>query len=206
MTVKLAGNNLGVVDKCIYLAVYRPNSPELTLIDLPGLTWCPVGEQPKDIAIQIKKMIYHYITPQETVILNVMAANVDLATSESMAMSKEVDELGERTIAVVTKLDLAEKGIRNRLETGVQQLALRLGCVAVRNRSQEEVASKVSPAEARKTEDEYFRDHPELSSYYNRLSDTSSIAPFGLHLGSPNLAVLSVEQSTVREQRLFVKC
>lgn len=48
-TAKLAGRGIGVVSTPIYLSVYRAHSPDLTLVDLPGITRNPVGDQPKDI-------------------------------------------------------------------------------------------------------------------------------------------------------------
>mgnify|MGYP001792960904 CR=1 FL=1 len=63
----------------------------LTLVDLPGLTKVPVGDQPADIEIQIKEMILGYISNPNCIILAVTAANTDIATSESLKLAKEVD-------------------------------------------------------------------------------------------------------------------
>jgi energy-coupling factor transporter ATP-binding protein EcfA2 len=81
-TAKLAGRGIGVVSTPIYLSVFRANSPDLTLVDLPGITRNPVGDQPKDIYKQIKDMIYQFINPETAVILNVMPATVDFTTCE----------------------------------------------------------------------------------------------------------------------------
>ncbi len=49
-------------------------------------------------------------------------------------LSREVDPKGKRTVGVVTKVDLAEPGIKDRLEaTGADHLRLELGYVAVCN-------------------------------------------------------------------------
>lgn len=45
----------------------------------------PVGDQPKDIYDQIKKMYLRFIEPEECVILNVVPADIDFSTSESMS-------------------------------------------------------------------------------------------------------------------------
>lgn len=37
-------------------------------------------------------------------------ANVDLSTSHALAMAKKWDPTGERTIGVITKIDLMDKG------------------------------------------------------------------------------------------------
>lgn len=44
-----AGGQKNIVDKEIVLTVYAPNAPDLTVIDLPGITRNPVGDQPKNI-------------------------------------------------------------------------------------------------------------------------------------------------------------
>lgn len=82
----------------------------LTLIDLPGLTKVPVGDQPVDIEQQIRDMILTYITRDNCLILAVTAANMDLATSDALKMAKEVDPAGNRTLGVITKLDLMDEG------------------------------------------------------------------------------------------------
>lgn len=82
----------------------------LTLIDLPGLTKVPVGDQPADIEHQIRDMILTYIARETCLILAVTPANVDLATSDALKMAREVDPQGLRTIGVLTKLDLMDEG------------------------------------------------------------------------------------------------
>lgn len=63
----------------------------LTLIDLPGLTKVPVGDQPADIESQIKGMIFQFITKENCLILAVTPANTDLANSDALKLAKEVD-------------------------------------------------------------------------------------------------------------------
>ena len=66
----------------------------LTLVDLPGLTKVPVGDQPPDIEFQIKDMIMQFITRENTLVLAVTLANSDLATSDALKIAKEVDPTG----------------------------------------------------------------------------------------------------------------
>lgn len=70
----------------------------------------PIGDQPEDIENQIRNLIIKYISNPNSIILAVTAANTDMATSEAIKMSKEVDPDGRRTLAVVTKLDLMDAG------------------------------------------------------------------------------------------------
>lgn len=68
----------------------------LTLIDLPGITKVPVGDQPPDIEYQIKDMILQFISRESSLILAVTPANMDLANSDALKLAKEVDPQGNR--------------------------------------------------------------------------------------------------------------
>lgn len=72
----------------------------------------PIGDQPEDIENQIRNLIIKYISNPNSIILAVTAANTDMATSEAIKLAKDVDPDGRRTLAVVTKLDLMDAGIK----------------------------------------------------------------------------------------------
>lgn len=121
-------------------------------------------------------------------------------------MSKEVDPNAIRTIGVVTKLDLAEKGIRRKLEVGVDQLNLRLGVVAVRNRNQEENERGIGFETSRQMENMFFRSHAELATLSGEFNERrqqqlneGAGEHGGLFLGTNNLAQLL---TIIQEQRI----
>ncbi|KAF6120466.1 MX dynamin like GTPase 1 [Phyllostomus discolor] len=97
----MAGEGVGISHELISLEVSSPHVPDLTLIDLPGITRVPVGNQPPDIEYQIKTLIRKYIQRQETINLVVVPCNVDIATTEALRMAQEVDPEGDRTIEIV---------------------------------------------------------------------------------------------------------
>lgn len=66
------------------------------MIDLPGLTKVPVGDQPVDIEQQIKEMLLQFISKETCLILAVTPANTDLANSDALQISKQVDPDGKR--------------------------------------------------------------------------------------------------------------
>ena len=66
----------------------------ITLIDLPGLTKVPVGDQPADISSQIREMIFSYIERETCLILAVTPANIDIATSDALMVAKQADPEG----------------------------------------------------------------------------------------------------------------
>jgi len=59
-TDKIAGTNKGISKDPIILKVYSPDVVNLTLVDLPGMTKIPVGEQPNDIEQRIREIILTY--------------------------------------------------------------------------------------------------------------------------------------------------
>lgn len=100
------GKNAGISPQPINLRIYSPHVLTLTLVDLPGLTKVPVGDQPRDIERQIRDMVMKFIMKPNAVILAVTAANTDLANSDGLKMAREVDPEGTRTVGVLTKVDL----------------------------------------------------------------------------------------------------
>lgn len=101
---ELAGTSKGISNKPISLHIKKANAPDLTMVDLPGITRVPVHGQPENIYEQIAEIIRHYISSPESVILNVLSASVDFPTCESIRMSQQADKSGVRTLAVVTKV------------------------------------------------------------------------------------------------------
>lgn len=83
-----------VSSEAIHLKIYSPKVLNLTLVDLPGITKVPVGDQPVDIENQINTLCLHYISNPNCIILAVTPANADMATSESLKLAKEVDPEG----------------------------------------------------------------------------------------------------------------
>ena len=83
---------------------------DLTLVDLPGITKVPIKGQSADIEEQIRRMCLKFITHPNALILALTAANTDLANSDALKLARDVDSRGERTIGVVTKIDLMDEG------------------------------------------------------------------------------------------------
>jgi GTP-binding protein EngB required for normal cell division len=155
-TAEIAGSGKGISDAPITLVVRKRGVPDLTLVDLPGITRVPVQGQPEDIYDQISKIIKDYIAPKESIILNVLSATVDFPTCESIRMSQQVDRTGERTLAVVTKVDKNPEGLLEKVT--MDDVHIGLGYVCVRNRIGEETYDQARAEEAR-----LFKNHPLLS-------------------------------------------
>lgn len=162
-----AGRNVGISPAPINLRIYSPNVLTLTLVDLPGLTKVPVGDQPRDIERQIREMVLKQISKPNAIILAVTAANVDLANSDGLKLARDVDPEGQRTIGVLTKIDLMDAGTDVVDILAGRIIPLRLGYVPVVNRGQRDIENKKRIDVALKAEKEFFENHP---SYRNKAS------------------------------------
>lgn len=92
------------------LKIYSNRVVDLTLVDLPGITKVPTGDQPLDIEHKIQELCLQYITPKSAIIMAVCPANNDLANADALKIARKVDPNGERTIGVLTKLDIMDEG------------------------------------------------------------------------------------------------
>ncbi|KAF8745030.1 hypothetical protein AX14_012034, partial [Amanita brunnescens Koide BX004] len=154
------GKNAGISPQPINLRIYSPNVLTLTLVDLPGLTKVPVGDQPRDIEKQIREMLMKYISKPTCIILAVTAANVDLANSDGLKMAREVDPEGTRTIGVLTKVDLMDVGTDVVDILAGRIIPLRLGYVPVVNRGQRDIEANKAISQALENERQFFENHP----------------------------------------------
>ena len=160
LTDEVCKTNKNIIDKPIVLNVYSQTCPDLTLVDLPGVTRVPIGDQPKNIEEITKNMARRYVDDPLTIILCVIAANSDIATSDGLMLAKEIDTAGTRTLGVLTKLDIMDAGTDARKVLMNEEIPLKLGYVGVKNRSKQDLNNKISMAETSRKEKEFFKSHP----------------------------------------------
>ncbi|KAF1959190.1 dynamin-1 [Byssothecium circinans] len=167
-TARIAGNNKGINRQPINLKIYSPHVLSLTLVDLPGLTKVPIGDQPTDIEKQTRNLITEYIAKPNSVILAVSPANVDLVNSEALKLARHVDPVGRRTIGVLTKLDLMDQGTNALDILSGRVYPLKLGFIGIVNRSQQDIQTGKPLADALEAERDFFRHHPAYRNMANR--------------------------------------
>uniref|UniRef100_A0A8C9EUQ0 dynamin GTPase n=1 Tax=Pavo cristatus TaxID=9049 RepID=A0A8C9EUQ0_PAVCR len=168
-TDRVTGSNKGISPVPINLRVYSPHVLNLTLVDLPGMTKVPVGDQPPDIEFQIRDMLMQFVTKENCLILAVSPANSDLANSDALKVAKEVDPQGQRTIGVITKLDLMDEGTDARDVLENKLLPLRRGYIGVVNRSQKDIDGKKDIQAALAAERKFFLSHPAYRHMADRM-------------------------------------
>ncbi|PON87555.1 Dynamin superfamily [Trema orientale] len=186
----------------IHLSIYSPHVVNLTLIDLPGLTKVAVEGQPESIVQDIESMVRSYVEKPNCIILAISPANQDIATSDAIKLSREVDPsvlknpvynitvTGEWTFGVLTKLDLMDKGTNALDVLEGRSYRLQHPWVGIVNRSQADINKNVDMIIARRKEREYFATSPD----YGHLSG---------NMGSEYLAkLLSNHLETVIRARI----
>jgi len=160
-TKQYAGNEKGISFKEIVIKITSQDVPNLTLVDLPGLVMvaCTDQGQPEDIKTQIKDLIKHYIMQENTIIMGVLPARCDIEVDSALELIKQYDAKGERTIGILTKIDLMNENtdISNYLKNDISNdLKLHYGYFAVKNKNKIEITYKENNIE----ECEYFNNHP----------------------------------------------
>lgn len=168
-TDRVTGHNKGISNIPINLRIHSPSVLNLTLIDLPGMTKVPIGDQPPDIEVQIRNMIIEFIEKESCLILAVTPANTDLANSDALKLAKEYDPQGLRTIGVITKLDLMDEGTDARDILENRHLPLRRGYVGVVNRSQRDIDGRKDITAALAAERRFFLSHPSYHHMAERM-------------------------------------
>ena len=166
-THRSLGGGKAVSPEPIHLTIYSPDVPNLTLVDMPGLTKIAIEGQPKSIVRDIEDMARAYIKGENAIILAVSPANADIATSDGIRLAREVDPAGERTIGVLTKLDIMDRGTNARDVLEGRSVQLKHGWIAVVNRAQADINSKMTMDECRKKEMQFFETSPHYKGLRN---------------------------------------
>ncbi len=105
-------------------------------------------------------MAKRYCIEDRTIILAVIPANADMSTSQGLDLARKWDPTGQRTLGVITKIDIMDRGTDAKNMIMNKEIPLALGFVGIKNRSQEDINNKVKVSIALNKEEEYFKSHP----------------------------------------------
>ena len=141
----IGDSNRTFADDVLKIEISGPEQQHLSIIDVPGIfkKTTPGVTSKTDMAM-VRNMVSSYMQNPRSVILAVIPANVDIATQEILDMAEEYDGKGQRTLGVLTKPDLVDRGA----EQGVIDIVngkshpLNLGWCVVRNPGQQALADK----------------------------------------------------------------
>lgn len=186
LTDEGAGTHKEIVDEPIVLTIYSPTCPDLNLVDLPGITKVPLkgSNQTVDIEKVTTDLIKKYIRDDRTIILCVIQANVDVSTSDAIKIAMRLDPDGKRTLCVLTKVDLVDRGHDIRSILRNEEIILKYGYVAVKGRSKFDMKNQMTVQQGLKAEIEYFEDNYSDMIYDNVLGTQSLVNRLSQILGT----------------------
>jgi hypothetical protein len=134
------------------LEISGPKEDHLSVIDVPGIfKRTTLGVTTRSDMEMVERMVHGYMKNPRSVMLTVVSANVDIATQEILEKAEEVDPDGIRTLGVLTKPDLVDKGAEKNVIDLVEgkKHQLRLGWHVLRNPSQDDLDKRVTDRDAR---------------------------------------------------------
>ncbi|KAL6790852.1 hypothetical protein J3E68DRAFT_443100 [Trichoderma sp. SZMC 28012] len=137
------GKSTGFSKHVLRVEISGPDIPSLTLVDLPGIFHSGSSSQPQEWKPVVDKMVEDYMKQKNSIILMVVSADLSLSKHAILDMALQHDTARERTIGVITKVDLCPG---SNLEDEYLRLArgqepshqLRLGWHVLRNRGPKE--------------------------------------------------------------------
>ena len=185
-----------VSDEPIDLRIYSSRVPDLTLIDLPGYIQIASMEQPDSLKEKIAALCEKYIR-EPNIILAVCAADVDLANSPALRVSRRVDPLGLRTIGVVTKMDLVPPD-QGAVILGGNKYPLHLGYVGVVAKATGKAHWRENAtALAHRAETDFFTDHKDVFGDLSPSSSSSSGSGLMVGTGMLRRRLIDVLESSM---------
>ena len=133
------------------LEISGPTEDHLSVIDVPGIfKRTTSGVTTKADMEMVESMVHNYMKNPRCVMLAVVPANVDIATQEILERAEDVDPEGTRTLGVLTKPDLvdkgAEKNVIDLVEGNTHQL--KLGWHVLRNAGQADLQKPIVERQA----------------------------------------------------------
>ncbi|KAJ5116023.1 hypothetical protein N7456_000371 [Penicillium angulare] len=123
------------------LEICGPQEDHLSVIDVPGIFKNTTGRTTKADISLVRTMVERYMSNPRSIMLTVVPANVDIATQEIIEMALEVDPAEERTLKILTKPDLVDKGAEKRVIDLIEEgnASGKLGWILVRNLGQQQL-------------------------------------------------------------------
>lgn len=131
----------------------------LSIVDLPGLISTASEEQTQADVDIVHRMVDAYIEKPRTIILAIVQASNDIANQSIIRKSKDFDKAGQRTVGVITKPDLINKGTEGRialLAKNQDTTKLQLGFFILKNPTPSEMKAQITPKQRSANELQFF--------------------------------------------------
>ncbi|KAJ1441760.1 P-loop containing nucleoside triphosphate hydrolase protein [Ochromonadaceae sp. CCMP2298] len=153
-------SKLEVTRDIIEVEYCGPDCYNLTLTDLPGIVRVAGKGESASIIVDIQLLIKEYLENERCVVLAVVPANVDFHNSGIMADAEKYDPTTRRTIPVITKPDLIDKGAEGgvlKLLLGEMTCTFQMGFHMVKCRGQAQLNEGVTLEQGVEKEAQFFK-------------------------------------------------
>lgn len=164
-----AGAKKSFSDDVLKIEVIGPDQQHLGVVDVPGIfRKITEGVTTQSDIASVRAMVERYMANPRSIIMAVVPANVDIATQEILEMAKVHDPAEQRTLGVLTKLDLVDKGAEDNVLDLIQGTThtLSLGWCMVKNPGQQDL-KRGDDFDRHASEEAFFRTHEIWSKVEN---------------------------------------
>ncbi|KAK0246875.1 hypothetical protein LTR29_018030 [Friedmanniomyces endolithicus] len=160
------GDNLtgpAFVEDVLRIKVVGRTGLHLSIVDLPGLISTASEEQTEEDVQTVQRMVDSYIQKPRTIILAIVQASNDIANQSIIRKSKQYDRAGQRTVGVITKPDLINRGTESRvalLAKNQDTTKLQLGFYMLKNPTPTEMEQAIVSSQRSANEYQFFHSSP----------------------------------------------
>ncbi|KAK0302177.1 hypothetical protein LTR91_023883 [Friedmanniomyces endolithicus] len=160
------GDNLtgpAFVEDVLRIKVVGRTGLHLSIVDLPGLISTASEEQTEEDVQTVQRMVDSYIQKPRTIILAIVQASNDNANQSIIRKSKQYDRAGQRTVGVITKPDLINRGTESRvalLAKNQDTTKLQLGFYMLKNPTPTEMGHAIVASQRSANEYQFFHSSP----------------------------------------------
>lgn len=141
------------------IEIVGPTNLHLTIVDLPGLISVPNEDQTDEDIRIVRELVETYLSSTRTIIMAVLQASNDIANQGILQLARQHDPDGQRTVGIITKPDLINKGVEGRiamLAKNLDSVKLKLGFFLMKNASPTEAKEGLTWDDLARREEEFF--------------------------------------------------
>ena len=144
-----------ITSDVFHIEVTGPISLHLTVVYLPSLISVTNDNQTEDDVRTVQDLLNSYVANSQTIILAIVQANNNIANQGSFQKSRRFDQVGERTVGIITKPDLTNEGTQKQialLAKNEDTTKLKLGFFLVGNPTLSELESGITSEQRRQNQ------------------------------------------------------
>ncbi|KAK0246868.1 hypothetical protein B0A54_17779 [Friedmanniomyces endolithicus] len=162
MSLRGYGDNFtgpAFVEDVLRIKVVGRTGLHLSIVNLPGLIPTASEEQTEEDVQTVQRIVDSYIQKPRTIILAIVQASNDIANQSIIRKSKLYDRAGQRTVGVITKPDLINRGTESRVALVAKNqdtTKLQLGFYMLQNPTPTKMEQAIMASQRSANESQFF--------------------------------------------------